>query len=193
MATELIDFDLAAAGLALLVADSRAPHQHADGEYRARRQSCEQAARLLGIDALRDVSLDGLDAALERLPDDELRRRTRHIVTENARVLDVVALLRDGRVADIGPVLTASHLSMRDDYEITVDQVDLAVEVALQEGAFGARMTGGGFGGCVIALARTSQVATVRAGIATAYADAGYDEPGFFLARPADAAHQVAR
>jgi len=157
---------LAGTGLAMLVVDTRAPHQLVDGEYAARRASCERAAALLDVPALRDVA--DLDAALAALPDGELRRRTRHVVTENARVLAVVDLLRAGRVRDIGPVLTASHASMRDDYEITVPEVDVAVDTAVSAGAYGARMTGGGFGGCVLALVDREATDTV----ATAVADA---------------------
>ncbi len=89
-------------------------------------------------------------------PTPVLRRRTRHVVTENERVLQTVRLLRDGRLPEIGPLLTASHASMRDDYEITVPEVDTAVDALLQAGALGARMTGGGFGGCVIGLIEAS-------------------------------------
>ncbi len=138
LAVELVPFDLAAAGLALLVVDTKAPHRLVDGEYADRRRTCEQAADALGVRALRDVPLDGLDAALAALPDQTTRRRVRHVVTENARVLDTVALLRDGKLADIGPLLTASHASMRDDYQITVPEIDVAVEAALAAGALGA-------------------------------------------------------
>src|SRR5690349_3662805 len=136
---EQIPFDLAAAGLAILIVNSNAPHQHVDGEYGARRKSCEEAARILGVPALRDVTPAGLEAALAQLDDDVMRRRVRHIVTENQRVLDTVELLRAGRAREIGPLMTASHASMRDDFEITVEQVDLAVEAALAAGAYGAR------------------------------------------------------
>ena len=149
---EQIPFDLAGEGLAILVINSNAPHQHVDGEYGARRKSCEEAARILGVPALRDISGAELDDALARLDDDVMRRRVRHIVTEDDRVLETVALLKAGQVREIGPLLTASHTSMRDDFEITVPQVDIAVETALAAGAYGARMTGGGFGGCVLAL-----------------------------------------
>ena len=151
-AVEQIPFDVAAEGLAVLVINSNAPHQHVDGEYGARRKSCEEAARLLGVPALRDVAADGLDDTLERLDDEVMRRRVRHVVTEDQRVLDTVELLRSGRIREIGPLMTASHASMRDDFEITVPEVDVAVEAALKAGAYGARMTGGGFGGCVLAL-----------------------------------------
>ncbi len=150
--TRSVPLDLAGSGLAVLVADTRAPHRHSDGEYGARRRGCEEAARRLGVPALRDVTADDLDAALERLDDEELRRYVRHVVTEDDRVLSVVRLLDEGRLADIGPLLTASHRSMRDDFRITVPEVDTAVDALLEAGALGARMTGGGFGGCVIGL-----------------------------------------
>nr|WP_221375523.1 galactokinase [Actinoplanes polyasparticus] len=174
---EQIPFDLAAAGLAILVINSNAPHQHVDGEYGARRKSCEDAARLLGVRALRDITGDQLDDALTRLDDEVMRRRVRHIVTEDDRVLATVKLLHAGQVREIGPLLTASHVSMRDDFEITVRQVDLAVETALRAGAYGARMTGGGFGGCVLALIDSDKAAEVTAAVEEAYAKEGFTPP----------------
>ncbi|MFI2709409.1 galactokinase [Micromonospora sp. NPDC018662] len=182
---EQIPFDLDAAGLAVLVVDSRAPHRHADGEYAARRKSCERAAATLGVAALRDVPADGLDAALARLDDDETRRRVRHVVTENQRVLDTVALLRADRVRDTGPLLTASHASMRDDFEITVPEIDTAVEAALAAGAHGARMTGGGFGGCVLALVDADAADEVARAVAAAYAERGFAAPRTLTVLPA--------
>ncbi len=179
---EQIPFDLAAEDLAILVINSNAPHQHVDGEYGARRKSCEESAAILGVAALRDVSVDGLPDALDRLGDEVLRKRTRHIVTENQRVLDTVALLRAGRVREIGPLLTASHVSMRDDFEITVAQVDVAVETALAAGAYGARMTGGGFGGCVLALVDTARADETAAAVTAAYADRGFTAPTSWVA-----------
>ncbi|MFF5177367.1 galactokinase [Micromonospora sp. NPDC000316] len=188
---EHIPFDLDAAGLAVLVIDSRAPHRHADGEYAARRQSCEAAAEALGVPALRDVAVDQLDAALTRLDDEVTRRRVRHVVTEDQRVLDTVALLRAGRVRDIGPLLTASHVSMRDDFEITVPEVDTAVEAALAAGALGARMTGGGFGGCVLALVKADQAEAVATAVKTAYAKQGFTTPGTLTVLPAPGATRL--
>nr|WP_243640002.1 galactokinase [Micromonospora sp. MW-13] len=190
-AVEHVPFDLAAAGLAVLVVDSRAPHRHADGEYASRRASCEQAAELLGVAALRDVPAAGLDEALARLDDDEIRRRVRHVVTEDQRVLDTVELLRAGRIRDIGPLLTASHASMRDDFEITVPEIDTAVEAALAGGAYGARMTGGGFGGCVLALVDADRSDAVADAVTTAYAGRGFRAPNFHLAAPAPATHRL--
>jgi galactokinase len=179
-----IPFDLPSVGLALLVVDTKAPHQLVDGEYAERRSSCERAARILGLPALRDVT--DLDAALAALDDDLLRRRVRHVVTENGRVLDVVNLLLAGDVRGIGPSLTASHLSLRDDYEVSCRELDLAVDTALAEGALGARMTGGGFGGSAIALVEADAVDRTRHAITSAFHDAGLTEPDFVDAEPGD-------
>ncbi|MER6755716.1 galactokinase [Micromonospora echinofusca] len=188
---EQVPFDLDAAGLAVLVVDSRAPHRHADGEYAARRGSCERAAGLLGVAALRDVPADALADALARLDEDETRRRVRHVVTENQRVLDTVALLRAGRVREIGPLLTASHASMRDDFEITVPEIDTAVEAALAAGALGARMTGGGFGGCVLALVGAERADAVAAAVTAAYAERGFAAPGHVTVLPGPGATRL--
>jgi galactokinase len=188
-ADEPVALDLPAAGLELLVLDTRTPHALVDSEYATRRASCEEAARLLAVAALRDV--DDLDAALAQLPDAVMRRRVRHVVTENARVLAAADLLRAGRVDELGPLLDASHASMRDDFEITVPTVDLAVETARARGAFGARMTGGGFGGCIIALVPAGASAEVAAGIAERFATAGFDPPAHFVGVPSAGAGRV--
>ncbi|RSM41983.1 galactokinase [Actinoplanes sp. ATCC 53533] len=188
---EQIPFDLAAAGLAILIINSNAPHQHVDGEYGARRKSCEEAARILGVPALRDVTPADLDAALGKLDDDVMRRRVRHIVTEDQRVLDTVELLRAGRIREIGPLMTASHASMRDDFEITVGQVDVAVEAALAAGAYGARMTGGGFGGCVLALIDADRAAETTAAVERAYAERGFTAPTTWSATPGPGAARL--
>lgn len=180
---EHIPFDLEAEGLTLLVIDTRAPHRLVDGEYAARRADCERAAALLGLRSLREVA--DLDAALAALDDGTLRRRVRHVVSENGRVLEVVALLRAGDVRAIGPALTASHASLRDDYQVSCTELDLAVATALAAGAHGARMTGGGFGGSAIALVETDAVPAVRAAVLEAFAEAGLTEPGFLEAVPA--------
>jgi galactokinase len=179
---EQIPFDLAAEGLAILVINSNAAHQHVDGEYGARRKSCEEAAQILGVAALRDVSADGLEQTLSRIDDEVIRRRARHIVTEDQRVLDTVEHLRSGRTREIGPLLTASHASMRHDFEITVAEVDTAVEAALMAGAHGARMTGGGFGGCVLALIDADQADLTTAAVESAYAKKGFRAPATWVA-----------
>src|SRR5829696_458238 len=144
-----VRMDLDPAGLELMVLDTRTPHALVNSEYATRRTSCEDASRLLRVGALRDVT--DLDAALAELPDPVMRRRVRHVFTENARVVEAAETLQAGRLADVAPLLDASHTSMRDDFEITVPTVDLAVETARRAGALGARMTGGGFGGCILA------------------------------------------
>jgi galactokinase len=186
-----IPFDVAAEGLAVLVLNTNAPHHHSDGEYGARRKSCEDAARILGVPALRDITADGLDAALGQLDDEVMRRRVRHVVTEDQRVLDTVAVLRSGRIREIGPLLTASHASMRDDFEITVAQVDVAVEAALMAGAYGARMTGGGFGGCVLALIDADRAEATTDAVTAAYAQRGFTAPTPFVAVPSAGATRL--
>jgi len=182
-----IPFDLGDEGLTLLVVDTRAPHRLVDGEYAARRTACEKAAALLGVPALRDV--DDLDSALgelDQLDEDVLRRRVRHVVTENARVLAVAALLESGDVRGIGPHLTASHLSLRDDFEVSCPELDLVVDTALAAGALGARMTGGGFGGSALALVESAASDRVRAAILDAFASAEFATPAFVDAVPGD-------
>jgi galactokinase len=192
LAHEHVPFDLAAAGLAVLVVDTRAPHRHVDGEYSARRATCEAAAAALGVDLLREVEIDGLAQAMAALPDEVTRRRVRHVVTENQRVLDTMALLRAGRLAEVGPLLTASHASMRDDYEITVPEVDVAVETALAAGAVGARMTGGGFGGCIIALVDAVHADATSDAVTKAFASHSFTPPVSFVATPGPGATRSA-
>ena len=173
-ATEHVPFDLAgggpaagegdgagdgtASGHVLLVTDTRAEHSLNDGQYGQRRSSCEQAAAELGVDSLRDVDPAGLVDALSRLSDDVLRRRARHVVTEIARVRAAVEALRAGDLAEVGRLFDASHASLRDDYEVSCDELDLSVEAARSAGALGARMTGGGFGGCTVTLVAAEHV-----------------------------------
>ena len=187
---EQVPLPLAEQGLEILVLDTKTPHSHVDGEYGARRASCEEAAALLGVPALRDVT--DLDAALAQLDDETMRRRVRHIVTENARVLDAFEVAKSGHLADLAPLLDASHASMRDDYEITVATVDLAVEQARRSGALGARMTGGGFGGCIIALAPSGQGERIGSEVAAAFSEAGYAAPEWFTVLPAPGAGRLA-
>ena len=189
--TEQVPLDLDGEGLSLLVVDTRTPHRLVDGEYAARRRDCERAAAALGVPALRDVGLDGLDGMLAGLDDVVVRRRARHVVTENARVLDTVELLRAGRTREIGPLLTASHTSLRDDFEVTVPQLDVAVEAALSAGAYGARMTGGGFGGCIIALVESSQTRAVGEAVAEEFRRHGFPAPWSFPTPAAPGAEQL--
>jgi galactokinase len=163
----------------VLVIDTRAPHRHVDNEYAKRREVCEAAARTLGLPSLREVA--SLDDALAALPDEVSRRRVRHVVTENERVLATVAALRGG--GPIGPLLSASHVSLRDDFEVSSAELDLAVDTALAAGAAGARMTGGGFGGCAIAL--TDDPAGVTAAVERAFELGGFARPAAFVATAA--------
>ena len=192
MAVSHVPFDLSTAGLALLVIDSRTPHALVDSEYAERRRTCALAAEQLGVSALRDIPFENLDNALAGLRDELMRRRVRHVVSEDQRVLDTVATLETGNdPRQIGPVLTASHISMRDDFNITVPQVDLAVVAALDAGAFGARMTGGGFGGSVLAIVDADQPPSVFDAVKTAYDEAGYVAPVGFTATAAPGAHRL--
>jgi galactokinase len=189
--TEHIPFDIAADGLAILVIDTKAPHRHVDGEYAARRRTCEAAAEALGVPALRDIEPNELDEALAKLDDQVARKRVRHVVSEDQRVLQTIAALRRGDVLAVGPLMTASHASMRDDYEITVPEVDTAVQAALDAGAHGARMTGGGFGGCVLALVDSAHVSGVEDAVRSAFAAAGFHEPAAFVAHPSGGAVRI--
>ena len=184
-----VPLDLEAAGLVLLVIDTRVQHALADGRYAARRRACEDAARVLGVPSLRDVT--DTPGAVDQITDPLLRRRARHVVTENARVLETVRLLRADEAGRCGPLLTASHVSLRDDFEVSWPQADVAVEAAAAGGALGARMTGGGFGGSVIALAEAEQAAGVRVSTSGAFADRGWPPPRFLEAQPSAGASRL--
>ncbi len=187
LTVEPVECDPSSAGLELLVIDSNAPHQLVDGAYAARRQACEAAASRLGVDTLREI--DDVDAALAALADDSVtQRRARHVLTENQRVLDCVALIRGGWLADIGSLLTASHISMRDDFENTVPSVDLIVATSIEAGALGARMTGGGFGGAVIALVPAVRRGAVERAVTTAALGAGHAAPSYLTVVPSPGA-----
>jgi galactokinase len=136
------------------VIDSGVTHRHASGGYRRRRAECEDAAARLGVPALRDVGVEDLPRVRALPP--PLDRRARHVVTENARVLEAVAALRAGDAMRVGALLAASHASMRDDFEVSIDEIDLIVRLAGRDrDVYGARLTGGGFGGAVVILARS--------------------------------------
>jgi len=187
-----IPFDLAAEGMRLLVVDTQVKHEHSTGEYGKRRAGCEKGAALLGVDALRDIPYGELDAALDRLGDDEeVRRLVRHVVTEDERVERVVALLESGDTRAIGPVLTEGHASLRDDFRISCPELDLVVDTALAAGALGARMTGGGFGGSAIVLAEAADVDTITKAVEEAFAAAGFTAPRVFGAVPSPGARRI--
>jgi galactokinase len=183
-----IPLDLASHGLSMLIIDTQVHHEHAGGEYAKRRAECESAARKLGVAALRDVT--DLAGALAQLQGDE-RKRVEHVVTENHRVEALVGLLRAGAVTEIGALLNASHLSLRDLYEVSSPELDVAVEAALKGGARGARMTGGGFGGSAIALVPLERLDSVKESVSNAYAERGFKAPRFLPATAARGAHRV--
>ncbi|MEL7975724.1 galactokinase [Isoptericola sp. F-RaC21] len=191
-----VPFDLAAAGLTLLVVDTRAEHALVDGQYAERRATCERAAGLLGVQTLREVDPGRLDETLAALAphdaDGVLARRVRHVVTEIDRTARFRDLVTAGRAGEVGPLMVASHASLRDDYEVSAHELDLVVDAALAAGALGARMTGGGFGGSAIALVRADEVDTVAAAVQRAFDDAGLRAPAFLLAPPSAPAGRTA-
>jgi galactokinase len=185
--TEQVPLGFADAGLTMLVMDTGVAHEHSTGGYGERRASCEKAALLMGVSALRDLGVDDLDHAEDRLSN-ETFRRLRHVVTENQRVLDAVAALRERNHAALGGILDASHRSMRDDFEISTPELDLAVEIARDNGALGARMTGGGFGGAAIALVPVDEVSRIQVAVDGAFAEHGYGQPAIFTVGASDGA-----
>jgi galactokinase len=189
--SRLVPLDLEGAGLELMVIDTRVSHSHSTGGYAARRRSCELGAELMGVPALRDLSVKDLAEAAGVL-DEETFRRVRHIVTENARVEDAVKVLTSAGPTDLGPLLVASHASMRDDFEISCAELDTAVDASLEAGALGARMTGGGFGGAAIALARVDDVPAIRTAVERAFAAADFRAPVIFSVLPGAGAARVA-
>lgn len=189
LTTSSVPLGLDAAGLVVLVIDSRVHHAHAEGGYSSRRAGCAAAAVALGFSSLRELAEDDLARAANLL-DDTTWRWVRHVVTENRRVLDTVDLLGSDGPRAIGPTLNASHASMRDDFAITIPEIDVAVEAATRAGAIGARMTGGGFGGAAIALTPTESVAEVSAAVQDALAGADLTTPDIFVVRPSDGARR---
>ncbi|MDO5721903.1 MAG: galactokinase [Actinomycetaceae bacterium] len=182
---EHVPFDLAKVDTQLLVVDTRAPHALVDGQYAARRAACESAARKLGVDLLVEVP-QGAD--LSGLPEEE-RMRVEHVVGEIARTKDFVQWLREGqldstRLHALGDLMVASHRSLQELYEVTCPELDAVVDVALANGAYGARMTGGGFGGSAIALVPADKAEDVARAVAEGFAERGFNEPHFLYAEP---------
>ncbi|WP_432623718.1 galactokinase [Bifidobacterium sp.] len=195
------EFDLDKYGLELLVLDTQAPHQLNDGQYAQRRSTCEAAAALLGVANLR-VTAEAIKAAddpqaaladvLAKLDDETMKKRVRHVVTEIARVDEFVDAFAAGDIATAGKLFNASHDSLRDDYEVTVPELDIAVEVARANGAYGARMTGGGFGGSIIALVDKGQGHEIAQKIADRFEKEGFNAPRALPAYAAAAASREA-
>jgi galactokinase len=185
--TEPVQLGLAEAGLQLLVIDTRVRHALADGQYGKRRADCERAAEILGLRYLADATR----ADLDRLTDPRLRARARHVVTEVGRVHEFVELVRAGRIAECGPLLDASHASLRDDYEVSAVELDTVVTAATGAGALGARMTGGGFGGSAIALVPTAAVPAVSDAVLRACQERGLTAPSTLAVTSGAAARRL--
>jgi galactokinase len=177
---EAVPLDLEEEGLALLVCDTRVERGLADTGYEDRRKTCENAARTLGVRELRDAG----EEDLVRLEGEELKR-ARHIVLENARVLEAVQALREEDFATFGRLMYDSHLSMRDDFEISTPELDAFVEAARETGALGARLTGAGFGGCAIALIAEAEADPLTDSARHRFREESFKEPVFYRLRPA--------
>ncbi len=166
-------------GASLIVIHSGIVHRHAKGEYRTRRDECADAARRLGVRLLREVRPNDLVGADLPPP---LDRRARHVVREHERVLGARDALRTGDAVAFGELMNASHASMRDDFEVSTPEIDTLVALAQHEpGVFGARLTGGGFGGSIVALARADAAASAAARIAAAYGSRLGREPSILI------------
>jgi galactokinase len=190
LSTTLVPFDLDASGLELLIIDTQAHHALVDGEYAKRRQACESACTKLGISSLREIDLTSLLAKKDQLTEEEFMR-AHHAVSEMARTLDAVNILQQKDFVTLGALITQSHRSLRDDYEISCPELNCAVDVSLARGALGARMIGGGFGGSAMALAEQGQIQDIKSAIAAAFQSAGYAEPRFFTSLPSEGAKVI--
>ena len=166
-------------GLEIVVMDSSVAHRLTDGGYASRRQACQDAAEIMGVTSLRDVTLEKLEASKDLLGD-VVYKRARHVVTENERVTKTVELLSSSGPKSIGHLMNESHVSMRDDFQISITELDVAVETAISQGAVGARLTGGGFGGAAIALIEAGKVASLSAAVLDKFRDQGLEKPEIF-------------
>ena len=175
--------------LTVLVIDTLVSHEHSTGGYAERREACERGAVALNVPSLRFVAESDLPRA-QTVLDEETYRRVKHVVTESARVAATVRTLRNDGPQAIGDLLLASHASMRDDFEISVPELDLAVESAVRNGAIGARMTGGGFGGAAIAIVGIDDAAELAAAVSADFIAAGYAAPRCFTVTPSDGARR---
>ena len=187
LSTELIPFDVASAGMELLIIDTAAHHALVDGGYAARRASCESAAQKLHVKSMRELSLKDLEAGKDRLTETEYIR-ARHAVTEIARVLEAVVALRTSDFLKLGSLINQSHISLRDDYTVSCPELDCAVDASLAAGALGSRMVGGGFGGSAIALVKVSDIDNVKNSVLQAFERAHYKKPRFFTSLPSSGA-----
>ncbi|SER90281.1 galactokinase [Propionibacterium cyclohexanicum] len=177
-------------GVEVLIIDTATRHALSSGHFGNRHAECDRIAAILGVDCLRRIDVDHLPAAMKQLSDATLARRLRHVVTENARAVAMADALDRGDWRSVGAGMTAAHASMRDDLQVSLPQIDLAVDTALAAGAWGARLVGGGFGGCVLAVVPIDRTQAAAQAVADAYARAGYASPRGFAARAGDPAHR---
>jgi len=181
----------------LVVCNTMVKHELAASEYNARRAECEESVRLLArelpeVRSLRDVTIEDLERTGGELPE-VIRKRSRHIVSENARVVAAAAALQREDLKTFGELMGESHRSLRDDYEVSCEELDLMVNIANQAaGVFGARMTGGGFGGCTINLVAADSVDIFKQTVASGYAQATGRVPEIYVCTPAQGAERVA-
>ena len=193
LATETVPMRLGDARV--LICDTRVKHQLSTSGYNDRRRESARGCQLLGqalpgVRSLRDVQLDDFERLAPELPDVE-RRRCRHVLTENARTLAAALALAEGDLRELGQLMLKSHASLRDDYEVSCAELDVAVEVAAaQAGAYGARMTGGGFGGCTVSLVEGRAVERVSDAVKTAFAARGWREPELFASTACEGARR---
>jgi galactokinase len=183
LTTESVPFDVASAGLELLIIDTQAHHALVDGGYAERRASCESVAAKFGIPSMRHLTMEILDARRNELTEVEYIR-ARHAVTEIQRVKDAVAALTSSDFTALGALINQSHISLRDDYTVSCPELDAAVDASIAAGALGSRMVGGGFGGSAIALIKADQIGAVKEAIKDAYAAKGFKAPRFFTSLP---------
>ena len=185
---EKVPLALDDAGLTLITVETEATHRTVGAEYAARVAECDHAARALGVASLREV---GSVREVDSITDPTLRARARHVVTENERVRKTVRLLRAGQLRDIGPLMLASHASLRDDFAVSTPELDLVVETAAGAGALGARLTGAGFGGCAVLLVEAADAHRVVDSVRFAGAASGGAVPQVWSVRPSPGAHSV--
>jgi galactokinase len=190
LTTESIPFDVASAGLELLIIDTQAHHALVDGGYAERRAACESVAGKLGIPSMRHLTLEVLEANREKVTEVEFIR-ARHAVTEIARVLEAVTALRASDFATLGTLINASHASLRDDYAVSCPELDVAVDASLAAGAMGSRMVGGGFGGSAIALIKASDTQKTKDAVLAAFDKRGFKKPRFFTSLPSAGASAI--
>ena len=190
LSTEQIPFDIAPFGLELLVIDTQVHHELVDGGYAERRASCEKAIANLQIKSLRDITVEEFVARKAEL-DSTTYIRAFHAVTEMKRVKDAVAALKKDDFVTFGKIVTQAHASLRDNYTVSCPELDLAADTANANGALGARMIGGGYGGSAIALLKKEDVEKVKLLIYKAFEVAGFKEPRFFISTPAQGARVI--